>query len=119
MPTDWPSKIVPQASNDTDSANDDTENEEIPAGAAQGFISPQTDASAEVNQPANSTLISILLTSAMSWSWLLAQSDASAQVFAYMPVLISEALDIEKKEVKTDSLEAWQPPGWTGNARDM
>ena len=100
------------ADQDEDSPDADTpgDADAPPAGMVPG---------SEVEHPADSTLISILLTSALSWSWLLAQSDASAQVFAYMPQLIAEALDIDRSQVTTDSLEAWEPPGWQGAGADM
>lgn len=119
LPSGWPSKIVPQspsAANETKTGDTEDVDSDTDTSLVDGS---DPDVAGEVEHPANSTLISVLLTSAMSWSWLLAQSDASAQVFAYMPVLISEALGIGKEQVKTDSLEAWQPPGWTGSGKDM
>ena len=76
-------------------------------------------ASGDTQHSPNTTLISVLLSNSLSWSWLLSNSDASAQVFAYMPELLADALKINHSEVMTSSLEAYEPPGWTGNGHDV
>ncbi|KAH9824162.1 hypothetical protein DFH28DRAFT_921653 [Melampsora americana] len=59
--------------------------------------------------PDNSTLISILFSNALSWPWLVTNSNASSQVLVFMPALISTALNIDPSEVVTQSLQAYQP----------
>ncbi|KAL7005359.1 hypothetical protein EMMF5_005057 [Cystobasidiomycetes sp. EMM_F5] len=59
--------------------------------------------------PKGYTLISILFGPALSWSWLLSNSDASAQAFAFMPSLIADTLNISSSNVYTDSLQAYTP----------
>jgi hypothetical protein len=110
LPTEWPSSIVPQRE-ETDGESDDEDGEQT---------IPQTLAGAKlIPHEAGTTLVSILLTKALSWSWLLSQSDASAQVFAYLPVLIADSLQLKHEEVTTVSLEAWEPPGWKGEPSDV
>lgn len=106
LPSEWPSSIVPQQ------AAGETEDGEpsAPVGLAEAKNAPRTP---------DTSLISILLTSALSWQWLLTKSDASAQVFAYMPVLIATSLKIDESQVTTVSLEAWEPPNWSGDGADV
>ena len=108
LPSQWPSKIVPQDDSGNTTAGTDKDNPIKTVNQAE-----------DEEVPIESTLISILLSSALSWSWLLSNADASAQVFAYMPVLLAEALDIGQDQVTTDSLEAIQPPSWSGDGGDM
>jgi hypothetical protein len=70
-------------------------------------------------RPADTSVVSILFTKALSWSWLLSQGDASGQVFAYMPVLIAGALGLDPSEIVTISLEAWKPAKWSGDGADV
>ncbi|KAK9896507.1 hypothetical protein P389DRAFT_180277 [Cystobasidium minutum MCA 4210] len=65
--------------------------------------------------PSGNTLISILFTEDLSWAWLCANGDASAQVFAFMPTLISTAINITSSEVITDKLVAYQPENYDGS----
>jgi hypothetical protein len=107
LPSEWPSSIVPQ----TEIAEgDESQEEDGPVGLAGAKAA---------RRPADTSIVSILLTKALSWQWLLSQSDASAQVFAYMPVLITHALDLDKSSVVTVSLEAWEPPNWSGEGPDV
>lgn len=106
LPSEWPSSIVPQQS--------DVETEDGASAGPVGLADAKT-----APRPADTSLISILLTKALSWSWLLAQSDASAQVFAYMPALIAKSLKIDESLVTTVSLEAWEPPGWNGDGAEV
>lgn len=106
LPSEWPSSIVPQQS--------DVESEDGVEAAPVGLADAKT-----APRPADTSLVSVLLTKALSWSWLLAQSDASAQVFAYMPALIAKSLKIDESLVITVSLEAWEPPGWNGDGAEV
>lgn len=107
LPSQWPSKIVPQTDNNTDTTTTTS------GGQSSAMQTGQRES------PPDSTLISILLTTALSWSWLLSNADASAQVFAYMPVLLADVLHINQSAVTTDSLEAMQPPAWNGDGKEM
>ena len=64
--------------------------------------------------PNDFMLISILFTDALSWSWLLSNSDSSAQVFAYMPQLIATVLNTTTSNIYTDSLQAYQTANSSG-----
>lgn len=119
LPTNWPSRIVPQtqSKNVTSPADDadDSDSDDDDADADTAI----TDSDGTVSRPANSTLVSVLLTPSLSWSWLLSNSNASAQIFAYMPVLLANKLDLPQTSVLTDSLEAYEPPNWRGNDKDV
>jgi len=66
--------------------------------------------------PQGNTYISILFDDQLKWSWLCANGDASAQVFAFMPSLISTAINITAAEVLTDKLVAYQPDNYDGSS---
>lgn len=60
--------------------------------------------------PANTTLISLLLSPALNWPWIVSNSNASSQVLAYMPLLIADSLALGSADnVTTSSLQAYQP----------
>lgn len=68
------------------------------------------------NPVGNATsVISILFGNALPWAWLVANGNASAQIFAYTPATIADALGIPVDQVQTISLSAFQPSGFTGN----
>lgn len=66
--------------------------------------------------PQGNTYISILFNDQLKWSWLCANGDASAQVFAFMPSLISTAINITTSQVLTDKLVAYQPDDYDGSS---
>lgn len=87
FPSEWPSVIVPTNSQ---------------------MLSAQT-------VPQNQTLISILFTEQMGWAWICSEPDASAQIFAFMPSLIGNAINITTNDVLTDKLVAYQPEDYNGS----
>lgn len=87
FPTDLPSRIVP-ASESIDSGT------ALNAQAAQDNVATST--------------ISILLDDSMPWSWVVDNSDASGQIFYYVPQIVSTALEISATEVETVALQAYQ-----------
>lgn len=88
FPSEWPSVIVPTNAK---------------------MMSPST-------VPQGNTYISILFNDQLKWSWLCANGDASAQVFAFMPSLISTAINITTSQVLTDKLVAYQPDNYDGSS---
>lgn len=70
-------------------------------------------------QPVDTTLISILFSDALSWTWMVSNGNASAQVFAYTPATIATALGIPTSSVQTVSLQAYQPATYNGDANSI
>lgn len=87
FPTDLPSRIIPAS----DSFESGTA---LNAQAAQDKVP--------------TTTISILLDDSMPWSWVVGNSDASGQIFYYVPQILSSALNISATQVETIALQAYQ-----------
>jgi hypothetical protein len=64
---------------------------------------------APTNLPEDSILVSILFAAqTMGWKWIVNSPDTASQVFAYMPSLLSSALNISESDVQTTALVAYQ-----------
>ena len=55
------------------------------------------------------TLISILFSSALNWPFVVGDSRSSSQLFAWVPVLITNALEVDPTAVKTYALQVYIP----------
>lgn len=71
---------------------------------------------AEARTASDSTIISILLSDAMPWTWVVSSSDASGQIIYYMPLVISQALAIPADQVKTVALQAYQSTAYSDSS---
>ncbi|WFD18367.1 hypothetical protein MCAP1_000569 [Malassezia caprae] len=60
-------------------------------------------------QPSNATLISILFQRNLSWYWIVTQRATTAQIFTYMPKVLSAALNISESQVYTSKLMMFKP----------
>lgn len=58
-------------------------------------------------------MISLLFDSALPWKLVATDSQSSTQLFAYMPVLISNALSVDSTEVQTYALQVFEPSTYT------
>lgn len=61
------------------------------------------------NQPPNTTSIALLFKQDMQWSWVISQADLTAQIFAFMPDLVSQAVSLESSKVSTVKLASYTP----------
>jgi len=54
--------------------------------------------------PSNTTLIAILFQRSLSWYWIVTQRATTAQIFTYMPKVLSTTLNISESQVYTSKL---------------
>ncbi|KEI38107.1 uncharacterized protein L969DRAFT_568086 [Mixia osmundae IAM 14324] len=64
-------------------------------------------------------MVSILFGSSLSWPWLVQTPDASAQIFAFMPNLLSSALNLSTGLISTVALQAYQPQTFNETNNNM
>lgn len=65
------------------------------------------------------TLISILFTEELNWDFVTKFSIASNEIFAYMPGIISTAVQIDPSQVKTYCLQVYVPSTYEGNVNQL
>lgn len=61
-------------------------------------------------RPFNTTLISILFQRSLSWYWIVTQRATTAQIFTYMPKVLSAALNLNESQVYTSKLMMFRSP---------
>lgn len=97
FPTDMPSRIVP--ADDSSSSTDESSSDHVAQAAADTV-------------PV--TTVSILLDDSMPWEWVVENSDASGQIFYYVPVVITQALNVSLDTLETIALQAYQTTDASG-----
>ncbi|KAJ3562259.1 hypothetical protein NP233_g9687 [Leucocoprinus birnbaumii] len=60
------------------------------------------------------TLISLLFNNELNWPFVVNSSLASSQIFAYTPVLITTALNIQSSDIMTYALQVYVPAAYQG-----
>jgi hypothetical protein len=85
LPSNLPYRILPQDQLDTS------------ADALQGY-----------------TLVSLLFGPQLNWEFVVDSTDASAEIFAYMPTILQNALNLSADQVKTWTLQVNIPSDYTG-----
>ncbi|GAA6002522.1 uncharacterized protein JCM10292_007710 [Rhodotorula paludigena] len=101
FPTNLPSRIVPDSFDDGSTADDGT---------------ASTNALAQQDKETETT-ISILLDDSMPWEWVVENSDASGQIFYYVPIVVTSALNITLDQLQTKALQAYQTTSSTGESQ--
>ncbi|SPC65573.1 probable transmembrane mucin involved in surface sensing via MAP-kinase cascade [Ustilago sp. UG-2017b] len=66
------------------------------------------------DQPDNTTSIGLLFKQDMKWTWVISQADLTAQVFAFMPELVGQAVSLDASKISTVKLVSYSPE--TGDA---
>ncbi|GJN92757.1 hypothetical protein Rhopal_005795-T1 [Rhodotorula paludigena] len=101
FPTNLPSRIVPDSFDDGSTTDDGT---------------ASTNALAQQDKETETT-ISILLDDSMPWEWVVENSDASGQIFYYVPIVVTSALNITLDQLQTKALQAYQTTSSTGESQ--
>ncbi|KAH9922624.1 uncharacterized protein B0H18DRAFT_1120799 [Fomitopsis serialis] len=60
------------------------------------------------------TLVSLLYKSSLNWVTVANNTESSAQIFQYMPVVVEYALNLSSSQVQQYALQPWQPSTYTG-----
>jgi len=81
----------------------------LPATSADGA---STDVSADAH--AEDTLVSLLFSDALAWTFVANNSEATAQVMLYTPILVETALALNSSGASTYALKAYQPASING-----
>ncbi|BGP41757.1 hypothetical protein JCM10450v2_005823 [Rhodotorula kratochvilovae] len=100
FPTNLPSRIVPA---------DESESEDV-----SGSSSTAVSQAAADTVP--TTTISILLDDSMPWEWVVENSDASGQIFYYVPIVVTAALNVSLDTLETIALQAYQTTNSQGES---
>ncbi|KAJ1031575.1 hypothetical protein NDA13_001966 [Ustilago tritici] len=66
------------------------------------------------DQPDNTTSIGLLFKQDMKWTWVISQADLTAQIFAFMPELVGQAVSLDASKISTVKLASYSPE--TGDA---
>ncbi|GAA5820388.1 hypothetical protein JCM3770_000818 [Rhodotorula araucariae] len=101
FPTNLPSRIVPA---------DESTAEDLSDGGKSTAVS---QAAADT---VPTTTISILLDDSMPWEWVVENSDASGQIFFYVPIVVTAALNVSLDTLKTIALQAYQTTNSQGES---
>ena len=89
----------------------------LPSTLASQIIPATADQSDSA--PADSSIVSLLFTSALSWPLMLDNSDAMGQVVTFVPKLVASSLNITQDQVQVQSLVAYTPDSFNGTNLDV